>query len=318
MERQRRFTGSMRWADRSEHEYLLRKISRSEISLGLRSPETESAYDAFIDGREKNKARLESLSRRLDDMAPVNRAMKLGRVPHLAAKILRRCDDKTLLGRQIFIVGTNALFAYEAMAGVRIDSGLVASGDIDLLFDARQRLGLAVAESIQLKGLLGILQQTDQSFSAPARGYSAVNNQGYYVDLICPQPSDILRSPQNNGLTDLPDDMEGAEVFGLSWLINAPKVDVIAMDDRGYPVRMVVIDPRVFALHKVWLSERPGRDPVKAGRDIIQGRVAARLATHMLGQSFESGDLSAVPVALRNQLPHLQLSLDSEKQSPNW
>ena len=320
-ERQRRFTGSMRWAPRSGADYLLRKIGRSEHSLGPRSPETEQAYAAFMDGRDRNKIRLETLSRRLDDMAPVNRAMRLGRVPHLAARILRRCDDKGLLGRQIFVVGTNALFAYEALAGVRIDSGLVASGDIDLMFDARRRLSLAVAEDIQVKGLIGLLQQADHSFSMPRpRAYSAVNDEGYYVDLICPEPRDVLRAPSANSLTDLPEDMEGAAVFGLSWLINAPKMEAVALDDRGYPARMVVIDPRVFALHKAWLSRRPGREAVKAGRDVVQGRVAAQLSVKLLGQSFDSPDLSAVPEELRAHLPDVRplSGPDSENIAPAW
>ena len=41
----RRFAGSMRWGERNGKEYLLRKIGKTERSLGFRSKETEAAYE---------------------------------------------------------------------------------------------------------------------------------------------------------------------------------------------------------------------------------------------------------------------------------
>lgn len=97
-------------------------------------------------GRAANHDRLKALAGRLDELAPVNRAMGLGRVPVTAARILRECDKAELLGDHLIVVGTNALFAYEAAARVQIESGLVASGDIDLLHDARHHLSLALQD----------------------------------------------------------------------------------------------------------------------------------------------------------------------------
>jgi hypothetical protein len=133
----------MRWAERNGVDYLLRKARQTERSLGRRSDNTERIYDAFMTGRAANQGRLKGLAARLDELAPLNRAMGLGRVPVIAARILRECDKAELLGEHLIIVGTNALFAYEVAAGVQIQSGLVASGDIDLLYDARRHLSLA-------------------------------------------------------------------------------------------------------------------------------------------------------------------------------
>jgi hypothetical protein len=162
-----RFAGSMRWALRDRKEYLLRKIRNTETSLGPRSKETEEAYEAFMRGRSDNSDRLAGLSARIDQLAPVNVAMGLGRVPIMAGRILRACDEQGLLGEQLVVVGTNALFAYEVQAGVQIESGLIASGDIDLLYDARRHLSLAV-RGFGNKGLIGLLRKLDSSF-APVR-----------------------------------------------------------------------------------------------------------------------------------------------------
>lgn len=79
--------------------------------------------------------------------------MGLGRVPTTAARILRDLDERDLLGHQLFVVGTNALFAYEARAGVRFAAELIATGDVDLPFDYRRRLSL-VGRQVKDIGLL--------------------------------------------------------------------------------------------------------------------------------------------------------------------
>jgi hypothetical protein len=39
----------------------------------------------------------------------------------------------------------------------------------------------------------------------------------------------------------------------------------------GKAARIVVPDPRWFALQKLWIAEKPGRDPQKKGKDRKQG-----------------------------------------------
>lgn len=300
-----RYAGSMRWAPRNGTEYLLRKTGRSEISLGPRDQQTEAAFDAFVKGRKENEDRLEGLKARLDKLAPVNRAMGLGRVPRLAARILQQCDERHLLGDHLIVVGTNALFAYESLAGVQTQSDLIATGDIDLLYDARHHLSLALKD-IRTAGLIGLLRKVDQSFAVMhRRGYRAVNRDGYLVDLIRPEAKDVFRDRLPPSLSDLPDDLEGAAILGLTWLINSPKVDAVAIDERGEPVRLVVIDPRTFALHKAWLSARPDREPLKIKRDLAQAKAAAKIATQYLRLSFDSSELQALPKALRDLAPQL-------------
>jgi hypothetical protein len=123
----------------------------------LRNKKTEAAYEAFLRGRSENSERLAGLVEQLDKLAPVNVAMGLGRMPSIAARILRACDEQGLLGGQLIVVGTSAMFAYEVQAGVQIDSGPIATGDIDLLYDARRRLSLAVT-GMATEGLIGLLK----------------------------------------------------------------------------------------------------------------------------------------------------------------
>ncbi|HEX8663561.1 MAG TPA: nucleotidyltransferase domain-containing protein [Beijerinckiaceae bacterium] len=300
-EYRRRFQGSMRWAERDGDTYLLRKVSLSERSLGPRNDHTEAAYKAFMHGRAELAERRDGLKQRLEKLAPLNIAMGLGRVPNIAARILRKCDEKGLLGEQITVVGTNALFAYEARAGVRLSSELIAT---DFLLDTRRRLSLAV-QDVREAGLIGLLRQADKTFVRSRQLYKAVNRNGYLVELIRPQPKDVLRDRSPARLTSVPEDLQGAAVIGLDWLISAPKMEATAIDDKGLPARLVVVDPRVFSLHKLWLSRREDRDPLKKHRDFEQAKAAATLAVQYFGLSFASHELDALPLALRNGVEEL-------------
>jgi hypothetical protein len=314
----RRFAGSMRWGKRNGKEYLLQKVGKTERSLGFRSKETEAAYEAFLRGRSENSDRLAGLSERLDKLAPVNVAMGLGRMPSIGARIVRACDEQGLLGEQLIVIGKNAMFAYEVQAGVQIESGLIASGDIHLLYDARRRLSLAVT-GLATAGLIGLLKKVDESF-APARprAFRAANRDGYLVDLIRPEAKDVFRDKLPAALSDLPEDLEGAAIFGLGWLINSPRLEAVAVDERGYPVRLVAIDPRAFALHKAWVSDREDREPLKAVRPGTSAKAAANIATRYLNNSFDGPNLSALPNALRELAPKLIEADPPRSSTPNW
>ncbi|KIN71136.1 DUF3620 domain containing protein [Sulfitobacter guttiformis KCTC 32187] len=50
------------------------------------------------------------------------------------------------------VVGTNALYAYEALAGVRFEEAMAATGDIDTLLDDRNRMRL-IADTKEALGV---------------------------------------------------------------------------------------------------------------------------------------------------------------------
>jgi hypothetical protein len=286
------YAGSMRFVSRKGREYLLHKTKYTEKSLGPRDKNTQKIYDNFISGRAMHKERLNGMKEQLKMLSRINKAMGLGRVPEIAARILRRLDEASLLGNKVTVAGTNALYAYEALAGVRVSTDLVASGDIDLLYDTRRSLKFSISQDLNLEGVIGVLKRADRSFTSMKSKYQAVNKHGYYVDFISPLPKNVYVDNEDNLLSSFPNDLESVGVEGLEEIINAPKRSVIALDEKGYPVRFSVADPRVYALHKIWLSNREDREPQKAKRDRYQGYVAALIAQNYLGLDFEAKDLS--------------------------
>lgn len=310
-----RYRGSMRWVERGNAQYLLRKVGRSEVSLGPRSAVTERLSEEFHSGRDATRQNLEGAAATIDSRARVARALALGRVPGIAARVMRKLSEQGLLGRQVHVVGTHALFAYEASAGVQFESALLTTGDADLILDPRRRLKLSFA-GIRHEGVLALLQRVDSTFRLDSRGYRAVSRNGFYIDLIRPQSADPL-ADRSSGRLGPPGDLEAVPIAGLAWLESAPRFSAVAVDDRGYPVRIHTVDPRAFALHKLWVAERSDRDPVKKQRDRLQGLAVADLAVEYLGLSFNAPELSALPARLFARLPpHLREKVELSRPSP--
>jgi hypothetical protein len=290
------YRGALRWKTINGTQYLYRTFGKIGNSLGPRSPELEKVKADYTEQRTKLRRRVTGLEARVKEMARLNRAFNLGRVPTIAARILRKLDQEGLLGKHLFVVGTNALYAYEAAAGVLFETGLTATEDVDLLWDVRRHLSLALVDT-RKEGVLGLLRQVDRSFSARANGYRATNDEGYYVDLIRPLgKNELAKSPPKLGEAD--DDLEAAAILGLEWLVHAPKFERIAIGADGLPLWMSCIDPRAFALHKLWLSKRRDRDAVKRRRDLEQAKAVAHVARDYLDLKFNAKELSALPLEL--------------------
>jgi hypothetical protein len=300
VQRNNEYRGSMGWKHIHEREYLVRSYYgksgvRRQTSLGLKSKKTEAIKLEFDRGRLEAQKRLKDVQTVMTRQAAINRALGLGRVPLAGAKIIRTIDEAGLLGSGIRVLGTNAIYAYEAVAGVRIDPGLTSTEDIDLLFDARQRLSFVADKDVSQPSLLRLLQKTDSSFRRSSRKFQAANRDGYLVDLIKP-----VRNPpwakEKERIGPDENDLTAAEIEGLAWQESAPSFEAVAIDERGEACRIVTTDPRVWAAHKFWLSKRKDREPVKRRNDAAQARAVAQLVVqYMQHLSYAADELRMLP-----------------------
>lgn len=93
----------------------------------------------------------------------------------------------------------------------------------------------------------------------------------------------------------------------------------MVLDARGYPVIMSVPDPRSFALHKLWVSERDDRDAIKKRRDRDQADLVARLlAEHMPHLRFDDPALQALPSELRQLAARFADKPEPASLEPGW
>lgn len=300
----RAYRGSMTWSQTKGRDYLLRSLydrkgQRRQVSLGPRSAETKALKADFESGRAKTTENLRNLKAVMERQASVNRALRLGRMPVESARILRSLDDKGLLGGKLKVLGSNALYAFEAACGVRLDAEYLETGDFDFLLNARARLAFVAEGDAEEMSLLKILQTVDASFERMSQTFRAVNRDGFMVDLVMPlrEPPWAARDADRVGADAA--DLTAVEIEGLDWHESAPGFEALAIDARGNPVRLVTTDPRVFAAHKLWLSQRDDRPPIKRARDDMQARaVGALVARHMPHLRFEKSELRMLPKAI--------------------
>lgn len=295
------FKGSMCWKRSKGKEYLFRLLDRKGYgkSLGPRSVETERILTDFKSGKEKAREVLKSLKKRLSEQARFAKAASIQRVPTIATRILSLLNERGLLGSGLIVIGTNALFAYEAAAGVFFDASIMATKDIDVLMDVRGHLSLAGEDDA---GLIDTLKKADSSFDIIQAGaFRAVNKDGYMVDLIRPMPSPPWKDARRS--VGGAEDLQAVDGEKLDWLLNAPKLSQIVIGQDGFPMRIVSPDPRVFSAHKLWLSRQESREPVKKPRDRLQALAVADITGRYLPQyKFDSSELQMLPRDLAEEV----------------
>jgi hypothetical protein len=284
------YRNGMTWKKSRGKEYLFRLSGRTGYgkSLGVRSEVTESIFTEFKSGKDAANSRLDGITERLDQIAKINRVLQLGRLPTVVAKILRALDERGMLGDEFIVLGTNCLFAYEAVAGVRIDPYL--------MYDARKRLSIA-SNKLDGEGLIGLLRKVDKTFE-PLRenSFRAANSQEFMVDLITPPRDMRIKSP----ISFAEGDLVATEIAGLEWLMSSPRFEAVCIAEDGWPAKLVVPDPRAFAIHKKWLSTRVDREPIKKPRDADQSRLVKDIVNEYFPHlPFEDAAVMAFPEDLR-------------------
>ena len=292
-----RYAGTMRWRTQAGRQYLVRKIRRVERSLGPRTPETERQYAAFQAGRDACRQRDQALSRQVAELARQASALGLGQVPPVVARLLAELNVADF-DQRVRVIGTHALFAYENLLGVRFFSGITATRDIDFLIDPRAPLELALVNNEENGVLLNLIRRVDRTFDLdPKRPYRLVNGRGFMIDIIRPVPSPPWKPwPVSDALEGI----APAEIEGLQWMINCPKIESIMLDLKGYPVAVHVPDPRWWLAHKKWLAQRADREALRRRRDQEQARALEQaLAAQPDAWPLDDAFLSSLPAQLQ-------------------
>ena len=268
--------GGMYWHKGStsapEDPYLVRTTpTGGETSLGVRSAKTEAIYARFIARKRASDERLASLKAALQEHHRLNRALRVGRVDPLIVNILNRLAT-SLLGEHFRVVGTYALYAYEAAASITFDADAVATRDIDLLWDTRKRVQFATRLAKVDSSMLGVLKKVDPSFRLrKSQKYTAVNKDGFEVDIIRRVPVD--GDPHPVRLSADEDDFWVAQAPNAHLLLDSPPFSAVIVASNGDMARMNTLHPLAFSKFKRWMALQPDREPAKRGRDALQARL---------------------------------------------
>lgn len=250
---------NMRIKEVSGREYLYEVTDRlgSMKSKGPLDSEKRAEFDQYKVEKAELKDRLSQSRTTLRELGSLYRALRLPMLPIEAGKILREADRLRFLGGQAMVVGTNALVAYALETNGFIRDAPDTTMDFDIALTA-------VDADDERPTLWKVLKEADMTYSVNAeRPFQARNAKAYEVE--------ILSAPSRIGGQIARDKPRPVPLPEQEWLLNGRPIDRVVGVRDGEAARLVVPDPRWFALQKLWMAEKPERNPQKKPKDGKQG-----------------------------------------------
>jgi len=273
--------GGMFWKHQDGKDYLIRtSTTNAQKSLGPRSEQTTEIYEKFKARKEQAEQRLAALAAQMTRHQRMNKALMVGRAPVILVGILDRLR-KADLAEHFTVVGTHALYAYEASAGVMLRESALATRDIDLLWDIRKRLTFLSQMKKLDASMLSLIRKVDSTFQIREdQRYTAVNSQGFEVDII--RREAVEDDPQPMRLTDAEDEFYAVQARRAGVLMAGPRFSSMIVATNGAMARMNTVSPLVFASFKRWMAGTPDREALKRGRDLMQAELVEALIEEYL------------------------------------
>lgn len=279
----REVRGSMFWREQSGRRYLIRtSAAGAQKSLGPESARTQEILDKFAVRKVFLEDRVRTLQDALHQQQRLNRAHRVGRVPGIVVGTLNALAAAGL-DQHFLTIGTNAMYAYESAAGVRLSAQAMATRDIDLFFDAQKHLRLLSQLQRVDASLLAVLRNADKSFVIrPDQRYTAVNGAGFEVDIVRRPARGRDAHPMPLGAVPDEDTFWAVQVSTGDQVAAASRIDEMVVSATGSMARMKTIGPRDFVRIKRALAASPGREPLKRGKDLEQADLVERLVSEYL------------------------------------
>jgi len=269
-----------------DHEYLYEAIDRANNgkSLGRMSAELEQRLSDYQATKRDLKERAATAQGLVEEIGRIARPLRLPRLADTAGEVLRELDRRRLLDGALLVVGTNCIPAYSLEAGGAISEAPDETEDFDLAWTADKPSEDAV--------LWTALKAVDPTFTVNTeRMFQARNSKAYEVELlVAPSRVHTMARREKPHPIPLPEQ---------EWLLLGRPVDQIVPCRAGTAARLVVPDPRWFALHKLWLSSQAKRTALKIHKDRRQGlAVLDAVAQAMPHYPLDAAFVDSIPPEL--------------------
>ncbi len=269
-----------------EREYLYEAIDRlnNGKSLGPMSPANEQKLADYRATKADLQTRRETALALVGEIGRLARPLRLPVLSSAAGEVLRELDRRGLLGETLLVVGTNCLPAYALEAGATIADAPDETDDFDVAWVAE--------EESEEAALWAALKAVDSTFALNTeRTFQARNAKAYEVELlVAPSRKPTMHPREQPRPIPLPEQ---------EWLLPGRRVDQVVPCRDGSAARLVVPDPRWFALHKLWMADQSKRNPLKRGKDRKQGiALLDTVAAAMPHYPLDAGFVAEIPDGL--------------------
>lgn len=260
-------------------EYLYEAIDRlnNGKSLGPMTPELERKLADYRTVKQDQQSRRDTATELVAEIGRLAQPLRLPVLSSAAGEVLRELDRRGMLGEAVLVVGTNCLPAYSLEAGGLIPEAPTETEDFDLAWVAENESEDAA--------LWAALKAVDPTFTLNSeRPFQARNRRAYEVELLV--------APSRKATMHSREQPRPVPLHEQEWLLPGRRVDQVVPCRDGTAARLVVPDPRWFALHKLWMAEQSKRNPLKRDKDRKQGSalldaVAEAMPQYALDAAFE-------------------------------
>ena len=246
-------------------------------SLGPFDTESESRLADYRRRKADLKARIQGTWQTVETTARMYRALRLPLIDSAAGDLLRAIDRHRFLGNKVIVVGTNAVPVYFMEANSFLIEMPDQTADFDLSWSSAEP-----AEEDEL--LFAILKEVDPTYTVNSeRPFQARNSKAYEVELlVAPSREDTLNRRERLRPAPLPEQ---------EWLLRGTPVEHVVVTRDLKPARIIAPDPRWFALQKLWMAAKPGRNPQKKPKDrkqglLLLGAIAEAMPHYPLDEDF--------------------------------
>ncbi len=235
LQKRHQFAGGVTWKQVKGYEYLARfqtdpiTHSKKFEYLGQRKPETELIYADFQRERANLDGQIDALQRRMDVAARVAKALRIGRMPTQAADALRAIW-RAGLDKDVIVVGSSNIYAYEILTGLLVPREAAPSEDLDLI-------SLVPRSDEVVDDLKRALLAADRSYRFSNQSSEFIAGDGYRINL--------------KGRGEVEDGLTGGDEIAqeaVAWALAAPAVSGMALGRDGQPTAASFLDPRAFLI----------------------------------------------------------------------
>ena len=267
----------MIWQKHKDGYELLAKVelgSGKREYLGRKSEATIKLKEDFKSSKIKMKEKLSSLKEKLLKNAKLNKLEGIARTPKELVDIFLKINELGL-DDKLIVIGTNALYAYEARCGLAIEQEHLATRDIDLLNRKEKGISFIFKELMLSTNAIDFLQTIDKSFhKSEEASYRFINDDGVWVELINPVSESVKQESYKDNLFS---DVIPLSMNGMQWLENSRLFQETIISENGKCANITTVHPLEFAIYKQWLSKQETRDYQKHIRDQQQSKLVTQL-----------------------------------------
>jgi hypothetical protein len=270
------FRYKLGWQKIGEHKYLYKEdMNSGKRKYTSSSQETENYLKVYNSKKKSIKESIKLTKQALETRAKLNKYEKINRAPAQIVDILAKINELGLDNKMV-VIGTNALYAYEARFNVMIEQSYLSTSDIDILNRRNVKLPLAIFDYGNPLSVVDMLKSVDSSFDEnPKVPYQFINKNRLIVELINPASSSVIFEKCR---TDpFFDTIQKLDINNIKWLENSRLIKDTIISQTGKMAVMTTIHPIDFAVYKLWLSIQNDRLSQKAERDRTQSVLVTKM-----------------------------------------